>query len=134
MKLKLGVLAAAILVASCGSEQPLPPDYRTMSVEQNSEDATASLEEKEAMCLSEQACKPIEFGLTILQNGDVTDENGQLAWDGSTLIAEEGINSLWHFKVASKMRIPDNREFKFCLLYTSPSPRDLSTSRMPSSA
>ena len=25
-------------------------------------------------------------------------------------------------------------EFKFCLLYTSPSPRDLSTSRMPSSA
>ena len=26
------------------------------------------------------------------------------------------------------------REFKDCLLYTSPSPRDLSTSRMPSSA
>ena len=25
-------------------------------------------------------------------------------------------------------------EFNFCLLYTSPSPRDLSTSRMPSSA
>ena len=25
-------------------------------------------------------------------------------------------------------------EFSFCLLYTSPSPRDLSTSRMPSSA
>eukprot|EP00831_Metopus_contortus_P045668 TRINITY_DN36624_c0_g1_i3.p2 TRINITY_DN36624_c0_g1~~TRINITY_DN36624_c0_g1_i3.p2 ORF type:complete len:145 (+),score=21.17 TRINITY_DN36624_c0_g1_i3:103-537(+) len=27
-----------------------------------------------------------------------------------------------------------NIEFSFCLLYTSPSPRDLSTSRMPSSA
>ena len=27
-----------------------------------------------------------------------------------------------------------NEEFNFCLLYTSPSPRDLSTSRMPSSA
>ena len=27
-----------------------------------------------------------------------------------------------------------NRAFKVCLLYTSPSPRDLSTSRMPSSA
>ena len=25
-------------------------------------------------------------------------------------------------------------EYRFCLLYTSPSPRDLSTSRMPSSA
>ena len=28
----------------------------------------------------------------------------------------------------------DHRHYKFCLLYTSPSPRDLSTSRMPSSA
>ena len=28
----------------------------------------------------------------------------------------------------------DDEWFKFCLLYTSPSPRDLSTSRMPSSA
>jgi len=28
----------------------------------------------------------------------------------------------------------DDRLKKFCLLYTSPSPRDLSTSRMPSSA
>ena len=27
-----------------------------------------------------------------------------------------------------------NERFRFCLLYTSPSPRDLSTSRMPSSA
>ena len=28
----------------------------------------------------------------------------------------------------------DTDEYKICLLYTSPSPRDLSTSRMPSSA
>ena len=28
----------------------------------------------------------------------------------------------------------DNRHYAHCLLYTSPSPRDLSTSRMPSSA
>ena len=28
----------------------------------------------------------------------------------------------------------ENLLYKFCLLYTSPSPRDLSTSRMPSSA
>ena len=27
-----------------------------------------------------------------------------------------------------------HNEYRFCLLYTSPSPRDLSTSRMPSSA
>ena len=30
--------------------------------------------------------------------------------------------------------IQDSGELRFCLLYTSPSPRDLSTSRMPSSA
>ena len=30
--------------------------------------------------------------------------------------------------------ITDERGYNFCLLYTSPSPRDLSTSRMPSSA
>ena len=30
--------------------------------------------------------------------------------------------------------IPENAQIQFCLLYTSPSPRDLSTSRMPSSA
>ena len=32
-------------------------------------------------------------------------------------------------------KLPENMdEHDFCLLYTSPSPRDLSTSRMPSSA
>ena len=33
-----------------------------------------------------------------------------------------------------KLEVKEMREFKNCLLYTSPSPRDLSTSRMPSSA
>ena len=34
----------------------------------------------------------------------------------------------------SRRRSPEKREVLPCLLYTSPSPRDLSTSRMPSSA
>ena len=34
----------------------------------------------------------------------------------------------------SKIGAPDPRSHHTCLLYTSPSPRDLSTSRMPSSA
>ena len=41
------------------------------------------------------------------------------------------------FKVVSKLGVEDstcNANIDFCLLYTSPSPRDLSTSRMPSSA
>ena len=33
-----------------------------------------------------------------------------------------------------KMPLPENEILITCLLYTSPSPRDLSTSRMPSSA
>ena len=36
--------------------------------------------------------------------------------------------------VAQCMNINRGNQFDFCLLYTSPSPRDLSTSRMPSSA
>ena len=36
--------------------------------------------------------------------------------------------------IARGLRLPDDREAHTCLLYTSPSPRDLSTSRMPSSA
>ena len=35
---------------------------------------------------------------------------------------------------ADKQVVFGNRIYKNCLLYTSPSPRDLSTSRMPSSA
>ena len=31
-------------------------------------------------------------------------------------------------------KVPENSDMRGCLLYTSPSPRDLSTSRMPSSA
>ena len=37
-------------------------------------------------------------------------------------------------KVIKKMIEQNNHKVKYCLLYTSPSPRDLSTSRMPSSA
>ena len=37
-------------------------------------------------------------------------------------------------KFSSPHLVSFNERFSFCLLYTSPSPRDLSTSRMPSSA
>ena len=58
---------------------------------------------------------------TALQTGEgfikVTGEVGT----GKTLLCRKLLNEL-----------PDH--FESCLLYTSPSPRDLSTSRMPSSA
>ena len=44
-------------------------------------------------------------------------------------LSDEEIEGLFRFVI----RRPDGNDI-FCLLYTSPSPRDLSTSRMPSSA
>ena len=37
-------------------------------------------------------------------------------------------------KIFGPWMAPEDESFRDCLLYTSPSPRDLSTSRMPSSA
>ena len=56
---------------------------------------------------------------------------------GKTMLAEEVAGSLgkkliqWHIKSTTKAQ---QGLYEYCLLYTSPSPRDLSTSRMPSSA
>mgnify|MGYP003316596728 FL=1 len=41
---------------------------------------------------------------------------------------------LWSFKHRKAMRLSDPKHFDHCLLYTSPSPRDATLSRMPSSA
>ena len=38
------------------------------------------------------------------------------------------------FEVTSAGLIPEGEHLEFCLLYTSPSPRDVEESRMPSSA
>ena len=44
------------------------------------------------------------------------------------------VSSFTEFAGLFDLEIPTNGQVSFCLLYTSPSPRDLSTSRMPSSA
>ena len=63
---------------------------------------------------------------------------------GMTGTAETEAGEFWDIYGLDVMVIPTNRPiarkdmddlvYKTCLLYTSPSPRDLSTSRMPSSA
>ena len=46
-----------------------------------------------------------------------------------------GVDSVGKRKIALEfIKLLNCQEKDFCLLYTSPSPRDLSTSRMPSSA
>ena len=46
------------------------------------------------------------------------------------VLKHKGVEFDMYNKVMKKI----NKEEDYCLLYTSPSPRDLSTSRMPSSA
>ena len=76
------------------------------------------------------------------RNNELDDQNNE------TIIKSELFWNLFYFKVFSKVynilmiymlnnlkSLIVNNHFSYtCLLYTSPSPRDLSTSRMPSSA
>ena len=79
-------------------------------------------------------------GLTTTRDLEVTgfstftntiDANGNLDVDGHTELDELNVSGLSTF--ASNVDIDASVDIS-CLLYTSPSPRDLSTSRMPSSA
>ena len=53
---------------------------------------------------------------------------------GGTSASEEKKISKRAYELGAKKHINVSIETSLCLLYTSPSPRDLSTSRMPSSA
>ena len=70
-------------------------------------------------------------------NDDVPDNPGEILYykpvrtgqkDSSTVSL--GISATWSKPLDKKLQ----EQCKHCLLYTSPSPRDLTTSRMPSSA
>ena len=64
---------------------------------------------------------------------DVLGELTQRGWDNGTQVMVEGPGHIPMDQI--QMNIERQIEVcKGCLLYTSPSPRDLSTSRMPSSA
>ena len=55
-------------------------------------------------------------------------------------VNENGVSAVSHIRILTEnaeleLKISEfNAKYRVCLLYTSPSPRDLSTSRMPSSA
>ena len=59
-----------------------------------------------------------------------------LGKDGGLVVIGENFNSTRKIKATNPRVIEEDGKtgIKYCLLYTSPSPRDLSTSRMPSSA
>ena len=73
-------------------------------------------------------------GLVTTAGEKIQKNIDELVKKGS-LSEEEGrkvVNELWENTEAKKDEFEG--KLKDCLLYTSPSPRDLSTSRMPSSA
>ena len=122
MKIKIGVLLTSLFFVGCGDEQPeMESRYERYEVEKNTSDAeqgesdnVAELEEtSDKLCLSAESCSEVQFGLTILQNGKLSNDNTEASYDGETLVAQEGINSLWHFKVSSSVDLPDDREFRF---------------------
>ena len=50
----------------------------------------------------------------------------------SEILRDESLKLIYRFNPLTDK--PEAAEFSFCLLYTSPSPRDVEESRMPSSA
>ena len=107
----------------CGDEQPeMESRYERYEVEKNSEekrcrtgesDNVAELEKQATNFVLVLKAAQFQFGLTILQNGKLSNDNTEASYDGQTLVAQEGINSLWHFKVSSSVDLPDDREFRF---------------------
>ena len=52
----------------------------------------------------------------------------------SSIVRERNKAAASYLKATTQVSDNENVHIRHCLLYTSPSPRDLSTSRMPSSA
>ena len=72
-----------------------------------------------------------EGGNIISINGDTSSNITDIT---IRVISPNGSNVVGVDQVTPNANGEFSTEFKVCLLYTSPSPRDLSTSRMPSSA
>ena len=76
----------------------------------------------------------------ILRRRETFDEltaTGRINLIGHLAISEQRLSLTNHGMVRYQLKTPyrdGTTHVSFCLLYTSPSPRDLSTSRMPSSA
>ena len=97
-------------------------------------DARSQINEKELINYAyESTYKPEESGKVLIINANILTGQGDSILDASILIDQNKIVAVGKDLDSSDATLID-AEGKCCLLYTSPSPRDLSTSRMPSSA
>ena len=75
--------------------------------------------------------KKVSVGLTYIHG--IGDKSALNICEKAGIDKDKRVNELLETEVIQIREIIDG-SYKVCLLYTSPSPRDLSTSRMPSSA
>ena len=82
------------------------------------------------MAVTNAISSVIIVGALVAVAAGVKGGSGISTWTGFAAVALCAVNIFGGFLVTQRMLAM----YKNCLLYTSPSPRDLSTSRMPSSA
>ena len=134
-----------------------PPDYKMISIKQELDwsewsGASGGLQGAIEMCNNNGACRKMKGGVmcpsyrVTLNEKDVTRGrantlrlalSGQLGDDALSSDAMHDTMKLCVSCKACKRECPtgvDMAKMKICLLYTSPSPRDRTRSRMPSSA
>ena len=80
------------------------------------------------VALERGTCLRRNFGAVIVKNDVIVSTGYTGAPRGRANCIDIGTC------VRQKMGIPRGERYEFCLLYTSPSPRDRTRSRMPSSA
>ena len=71
---------------------------------------------------------------TFKDKGDWTVEQQFVLQMGSSYLFAHGLGTPLEKDAVTDIEIPEDGEYRLCLLYTSPSPRDSIPSRMPSSA
>ena len=78
----------------------------------------------------------VEKKRILIVEGNTRKENNEFTEVGIKTHTESLIDSINYYgkKLEIDIANPSSDKYLICLLYTSPSPRDLSTSRMPSSA
>ena len=93
--------------------------------------AKTSCKKGQYYCNTDKKCKPIPEGYTVREDGFLVKEGWSAKYKKSIDCSNpKGFSQKAHCAGKKKKMTEESN----CLLYTSPSPRDLSTSRMPSSA
>ena len=126
------LLAGLLSLASLDVENLPPIAPSRVSVSANYPGASAEVVEQGVTNLMERQLNSLERLETITSSSSANGARVQLSFRGNQGELDQ-INVQNEASLISR-QLPQPVSRQGCLLYTSPSPRDLSTSRMPSSA